>query len=357
MNSILKAVSVKKHRDQHHFLWLVIATYILAGLVPHPGLLARQCLIPVLGEIRLSLPMLMLALLLFNSGFAATLSQPGTVWKSSWPVVAGVLVNLVIPLVFLIGLRFVLLAWPDAQEANCLLLGLAVVAAMPVAGSSTAWSQNCNGNVALSLGLVLLSTFLSPFTTPIVLASIGGLSAGAPADALQRMSGQGTGGFLLACVAIPSALGLLARRIIGEKRGASVKSCLKPLSTLVLLFLCYGNATVALPQVMANPDWDYFALVLLAVVGLCCTAFASGWLLSRWLGVDPHDQRALVFGLGMSNNGTGLVLAASALDTLHWAVVPVLAYNLVQHLVAGGISCWMARTPEPNDLSPKIPAC
>jgi hypothetical protein len=45
-----------------------------------------------------------------------------------------------------------------------------------------------------------------------------------------------------------------------------------------------------------------------------------------------------MFGMGMNNNGTGLVLAASDLGTLPWAVVPVLFYNLVQHLVAGGVA-------------------
>jgi bile acid:Na+ symporter, BASS family len=51
----------------------------------------------------------------------------------------------------------------------------------------------------------------------------------------------------------------------------------------------------------------------------------------------------LMFGLGMNNNGTGMVLAASSLVALPWAVVPVLAYNLVQHIVAGGISRSLAK--------------
>jgi BASS family bile acid:Na+ symporter len=45
----------------------------------------------------------------------------------------------------------------------------------------------------------------------------------------------------------------------------------------------------------------------------------------------------------MNNNCTGIVLAASALVALPWAVVPVLAYNLVQHIVAGGLSHSMSK--------------
>jgi BASS family bile acid:Na+ symporter len=48
---------------------------------------------------------------------------------------------------------------------------------MPIAGASTAWAQNSNGNLALSLGLVLASTFLSPILTPVVLSVFGEMAS------------------------------------------------------------------------------------------------------------------------------------------------------------------------------------
>jgi hypothetical protein len=54
--------------------------------------------------------------------------------------------------------------WHNQEEAQQLLVGLALVPAMPIAGASTAWAQNANGSVILSLGLVLLTTLLSPLT-------------------------------------------------------------------------------------------------------------------------------------------------------------------------------------------------
>lgn len=71
-------------------------------------------------------------------------------------------------------------------------------------------------------------------------------------------------------------------------------------------------------------------------------AFASGRLVARGLRASGPDGRSLVFGLGMSNNGTGLVLAASSLGGLPATVVPVLAYNLAQHLAAGGVARLLA---------------
>ena len=325
------------HAAHRYLLPLVIAAYALAAVCPALGLWAKHCVIAETGGTEISLPVMLLGVLLFNASLVASAGELGSVVRRPLAVLAGVAVNVLIPLGFLLVLRLGLLAWHDLEEANCLLLGLAVVASMPVAGSSTAWSQNANGNVALSLGLVLLSTLLSPLTTPLVLEGFGGMDDSVT-DALHSLYGQGTGHFLLAFVVIPSAIGLLSRSLLGNAFVARLKPSLKVANVLILLFLCYSNATVALPQVIAHPDWDFLALVLVAVSGMCLTAFASGWLLAKTLRVNGDDRRALMFGLRMNNNGTGMVLAASALVTLPWAVVPVLAYNLVQHVVAGLLS-------------------
>jgi hypothetical protein len=42
-----------------------------------------------------------------------------------------------------------------------------------------------------------------------------------------------------------------------------------------------------------------------------------------------------MFGLGMNNNGTGLVMASMALADHPRVLLPIIFYNLVQHLAAG----------------------
>jgi hypothetical protein len=42
----------------------------------------------------------------------------------------------------------------------------------------------------------------------------------------------------------------------------------KAVNALLFLFLCYNNARVAPPQVVAHPDWDYLALAFVAVSAL-----------------------------------------------------------------------------------------
>ena len=90
--------------------------------------------------------------------------------------------------------------WHDPVEAGDVLGGLAVVAAMPVAGSSAGWARAADGNCALSLGLVLLSTLLSPLTTPLAFGAAAVIVPGATGDVLDRLAGTGgAGAFVAAC--------------------------------------------------------------------------------------------------------------------------------------------------------------
>src|SRR5215472_210816 len=203
--------------------------------------------------------------------------------------------------------------WHEPDEVQNLLIGLAVVASMPIAGSSTAWAQNNNGNMALSLGLVLLSTLLSPLTTPAALHAVGLMTNGRYATTLHGLAAQGTGLFLAACVVLPSLLGILGRLAVGGTRIDRANAHLKLTNSVNLLLLNYSNASVSLPRAFAQPDWDFLGVTLGFAVGLCVLAFASGWWLARLLGATPAQRISMMFGLGMNNNGTGLVLASLAL--------------------------------------------
>ena len=68
-----------------------------------------------------------------------------------------------------------------------------------------------------------------------------------------------------------------------------------------------------------------------------CDELRRRRLIARLLGVSRSDQIALMFGLGMNNNGTGLVLASMALADHPRVLLPIIFYNLVQHLVAGTV--------------------
>src|SRR5262249_32669654 len=166
-------------------------------------------------------------------------------------LLAALAANLLIPLAFALGASQALRLWHDPDEARDLLVGLALVACMPVAGSSTAWAQQAEGSMRLSLGLVLLSTLLSPLTTPVALSVIGRAADGRFAEALDALGTSGASVFLILCVVLPSVLGVLTRQLAGETRFEAARPHLKLTNALTLLLLIYANACAALPGVVA----------------------------------------------------------------------------------------------------------
>ena len=216
---------------------------------------------------------------------------------------------------------------------------------MPIAGSSTAWAQNANGDMALGLGLVLISTFLSPLTTPVIFGLVEQMATGEFAQALGELKGSGTGTLLTVCVLLPSLQGMAARPVVEVERLARAKPVLKLATSVTLLLLNYSNASVSLPLAVAEPDWDFLAVTLAIVCGLCAVAFGAGWAVARLLRADAGQRASLMFGLGMNNNGTGLVLASLALAQYPRMLLPIIFYNVVQHLAAAVVHRLLSRMP------------
>ena len=320
------------HFVHARFIWLLIGSYVVAAFFPKLGLAVRS-----MSWGTINLPMLMLGFLLFNAGMGVELSALKKLRSDSLSLIYGLLANLLIPIAYIGVVMLTLRFWHNPDEVQNILVGLALVASMPIAGSSTAWSQNANGNLALSLGLVLCSTFLSPLTTPIALHSVGLMTTGDYSEDLHELAGSGTGWFLLISVIVPSILGIVCHRLLGKQRIVTSKPYLKLANFAVLLLLNYANASVSLPQAIAVPDPDFLAVILAVTLLLCVVAFFAGWLIAYLRKSDQSDKIALMFGLGMNNNGTGLVLASMALADHPQVLLPIIFYNLVQHLVAGTV--------------------
>jgi BASS family bile acid:Na+ symporter len=329
------------HFLHRNFIWFLMSSYLVAAVEPRAGLAIKDVSLGrfhLFGEhIHISLPMLLLALLLLNAGLGVQTERLRHLLRRPWSLLAGLAANLFIPIAYIYAVSHSLRLWHNPDEVQNILVGLALVAAMPIAGSSTAWTQNANGDLSLSLGLVLFSTLLSPLTTPVTFDLVEHMAEGKYAIALENLETQGGGAFLAICVILPSLLGIAVRPVVGEPRINAAKPTLKLLNSLNLLVLNYSNASVSLPQAFVERDWDFLTVTLIIVVGMCILAFTAGWLLGRLFRVEMPQRVSLMFGLGMNNNGTGLVLATVALSQFPHVMLPIIFYNLVQHLVAGSV--------------------
>ena len=338
MTSIKNSAEALEHIIHRYFIWVIIASYGIAAIVPAFGLWIRSVELGTItlfqNQLVFHLPLVMLASLLFNAGLGVKTKELAQLRHQPFMLVGGIVVNSAIPLLFIIVLSFVTKPWHNPEEMQQILVGLALVAAMPIAGASTAWAQNANGNLALSLGLVLFTTLLSPLITPFVLHTIGLVTFGDYSDDLHELASNGVATFLGLWVILPSLLGILTHWLIGEHRIASVKPYLKLVNYTVLVLLNYSNASLTLPNAVSQPDFDFFAIILVIVIALCIIAFFSGYLVARFFRVVRNETVSLMFGLGMKNNGTGLVLASMALSDHPQVMLPIILYNLVQHLIA-----------------------
>ncbi|QDV17169.1 Sodium Bile acid symporter family protein [Gimesia panareensis] len=343
----MKYLSRLSHLVHARFIWLLLGSYVVAAFFPELGLSIRS-----LSWGSISLPMIMLGFLLFNAGLGVELSALRKLKQDPLPLAWGLSANLCIPICYIACVMLTMQLWHNPDEVQHILVGLALVASMPIAGSSTAWSQNSNGNMAISLGMVLFSTFLSPLATPLALHTVGFMTTGDYSEDLHELAGSQTGWFLLIAVILPSALGILCHQLMGKERVKARKANLKLFNSAILLLLNYSNASVSLPQAIANPDYDFLAVTLVITSLLCAIAFFAGWVISRLKHTDKADQIALMFGLGMNNNGTGLVLASMALADHPGVLLPIIFYNLVQHLIAGTVDHLMFCGPG-NDGSAK----
>jgi BASS family bile acid:Na+ symporter len=96
------------------------------------------------------------------------------------------------------------------------------------------------------------------------------------------------------------------------------------------------------------------ALPIGSIRGRCderiLTAFSSGYLLANVFRVSDSERVSLMFGLGMNNNGAGLVLASVALADHPQVMLPVIFYNLAQHLIASIVDLTLFKSRPPASV-------
>ena len=307
---------------QRRLLLLMVVCYLLAGLFPGPG----QALRPA-GPV-------LLAVMVFNAGLGFGIGELLRQIKRPGRLLLGVGANALLPAVILPLVAVLISGWHDGREVSGLLIGLALVLSMPIAGGAAAWGQNAGGNVALTVAMVLGSTLLSPLTIPVGLHIAGEFTSGLePLNA----AGAGCGLFALAGVVLPCIAALGVRHFAGERRVTAVTPVIKTVNLVDILLLCYSNASAALPRVVAHPDVDLLVLVAVVAAGVCAACFLLGRWLSGRTRCDRRDAIALTFATGMNNSSAASVLAGTWFIHRPVVLLPILAYSLLQKSLAATI--------------------
>jgi BASS family bile acid:Na+ symporter len=327
---------------RRHFLWLLLACYALAACWPQPGLAMRHWEWAGFANVPLSLPLLLLAVMLFSAALLTDVSQIRLV--SHHPVVLGIALVIVWmgPALLVLAAGWLVPSMMDGQSTSGLLVGLALVATMPVANSSVGWIQSAGGNLGLGLSLVVLSILLCPWVTPNLLSLLGmSLSASEQADC-QALVSRFSGLFFIIWVILPTAGGLICRYLIGPIRVASATSWFTLASAAALLLLNYINSALALPKIRESSASLLLATAALATA-LSAVGLTLGWALAWLVRVRPTTRAALMFGLSMKHTGLALILAGAVLADQPVAIFIIVLATIVQHLMAGLVQWWIGR--------------
>ena len=320
------------HRN---LLWLLVASYALAALLPGPGRAIRGLSLTRATGDEVTAPMLLLALLLFCASAVVRWSQLRELMQRPGILLLGLLAIWLVPCLFVSALGWVLPSLLGDYVTTGMLVGLALVAAMPVANSSVAWCQNAQGNVALSLGLIVLTIVLSPLAAPQML-NLMGLSLSQQETAqCQQLVTRFSGTFFIVWVILPSLAGMIVNGLAGPALIDRARSILRMVSAATLLTLNYANASLAMPDAFDEEAPKTILVSSILAVMLSALGIASGWLLSRLLAVDKATATALMFGFSMKHTGLALVLAGDVLHTEPRVILMIVLATLLQHVVAG----------------------
>jgi len=345
----LRAFASWMHRN---FLWLLVGSYLLAAVLPGPGLAIRNLVLTAPSGDKVTAPLLLLALLLFCAAVVVRWSQVQSLMQRPGILLLGLIAIWIVPGVLVGLLGWALPLMLGEYVTTGMMVGLALVAAMPVANSSVAWTQNAQGNVALSLGLVVLTIMLSPLATPQMLQLMRLTLSEAETAQCEQLVTKFSGFFFIVWVILPSLAGGVVSRLAGRQRIKNARGVVRTISAITLLTLNYTNASLAMPKVFDNEGVKTVLVSTVLAILLSALGMLSAWLLSRWLKLDNESRVSLVFGFSMKHTGLALVLAGEVLETEPRVILMIVLATLLQHIIAGAADWFLARrthtTVEPS---------
>jgi len=200
----------------------------------------------------------------------------------------------------------------------------------------------------LSLGLVLISISLSPWTTPHLLGLLGLSLAPAERALCEVLVNRFSGTFFIVWVILPTALGFAVRALAGRDRIQNAHSWIVLASVAALLVLNYVNAALALPKVWQQSQLSVLVATVILATLLSAVGLGCGWAIAWLMKLPGEGRSALFFALSMKHTGLALVLAGAVLADQPLAIFIIVLATLIQHLLAGVVQWQMlGRAVEP----------
>ncbi|MFN2427792.1 MAG: bile acid:sodium symporter family protein [Candidatus Binatia bacterium] len=258
-------------------LWVLLAG---AAALVHP---------PLFAWFSGSLIVWALAVIMLGMGLTLSLDDFRRVGDIPGAVVAGVAAQyLLMPLI----------GWGSATLFGLptpLAVGVILVGCCPGGTASNVVCYLARANVALSVVLTSVSTFLAIMLTPLLTQWLAG--------ALIEVDGWGLFISTLQVVLLPVAAGLLLNHL-APRAVARVLPAAPFVSVAAIVLICASIIAQSADALLASGLRLVGAVLVLHTAG-----FALGFGFGRLLGYDASISRTISIEVGMQNSGLGAVLA------------------------------------------------
>ena len=214
----------------------------------------------------------------------------------------------------------------NLQLSTLFIIGIMLVACSPGGSSSNVFSMLAKGDVALSVTLTALSSLITLFTLPLIMAWV------TKSCQMSEVSIQLPIGKLLiqniVLMVIPIAVGFIVN-IFREKTAEKIHNVLKRIAMpalilLVTVFFFQHKQTIV----------EEFASLGLTMTLLILASTGCGALLSWLLRLSTKERRTLVIEIGMQNAAQAITIACSPLIFNNEVIaIPAIIYALMMNLI------------------------
>lgn len=330
---------------QNYFFRILILIYCFALFIPKIGIYLNDLSIGSIsiGEkhsLDFTMPMLLLSIIVFNAAFSSNLKKLFQLHKYAALITFGVIANFVLGLLLFLILKGPLSLLLSQARIQEIIIAIAIITAVPLAGTATAWTQTLKGNVSLTLGMLMSTTLLSPLLAPLILKLFSYFTNPVFGNKLIFLANNGLDAFLTIIVVVPALIGLIFQVIIGTKLIKKCSHLIKFSNQLSLMLLIYANASVILPSLLSENNNPLMIIVCLFIaITFCFLTFVLGWFISVLYHFPLKDEIALIYSEGMKNIGAALVLARMGFPEYHNIGLIIIFFAITQQFFATFIKC------------------
>jgi bile acid:Na+ symporter, BASS family len=200
--------------------------------------------------------------------------------------------------------------------------GLILAFVIPTGITSLLWVTIYQGNVVLTLSIILVDTLLSPIIVPAMLQWLVGSSV--EMDVVAIMNG------LLWMIVIPSLLGMITNQYLEKSKTEKLTATLSPFSKLGIGAVVAINSSGIAPYV-TKVDTRLLSIIVVVFL-LALAAYGIGWISGKMLKTKRSTTISMMYNSGMRNISAGAVIAITYFPAP--VAIPVIVGMLFQQVLA-----------------------